>query len=104
MAADVSDTGFLQQGHDLFERAFFGVRLLRLLVDARVAVLAAIKRPYDAVDHVVAAAPREADPVFVDASLAEAAHHRTQLLRRGADCVEKITNRGAHRVRTHTFV
>lgn len=102
---DVGYTAFLQQAHDFLERSFdrrFAFE--RRAVDRHVAVFTAVKRPYDTVDYVVAGTPREADTILVDTAFAEAGDHRAQLLRCRTKCVEKITNGGSHRVRTHPFV
>ena len=104
MAAYVRDTCLLQQLDDFFHRSIGALEIDRILVHSEFPLLAAEERPHDAVDHIVAAATCKADAIFVDAPLAEARDDRAQVLGRGAERIEQISDGGTYGVRTHLLV
>src|ERR1700712_93196 len=105
VSPDIRHARALQQCDDRFNRTIRAFEF-RYIVrgGARLSVLSAVKRPYDAVDYVVATASGKCNAIFVDTLLAESRNNSTQLVRRRAQRVEKITNGSTHRVRTDLLI
>src|SRR5476651_2029699 len=61
----------LQQRNDLLYRTIRAFEFGRFFRCINFSVFPSVERPDDAIDHVIAAAARKADPIFIHALLAE---------------------------------